>query len=485
MAILDSAAERQYTNKAWEASNKMSVDVERAHSKKKALIEGYKKHVFEGSSKPVNLIERFENDKYKELQFALYADNLMRSVAEARNGGKLDETSRASMPVWTRNSLALISATVADDMLEYVASVQPMSNRTSKIHYLDVVAERAKGQIQDYQRIFDSLAGFAGTTDYSTKKIIREQIGVAGSTSYTPTLQYNPIIPGTVAVIAGAVELIDDGNGNLVGAGGSGTYNILTGVVSITLTSPATDVVLCNYSYNIEAANHFPEVGINLRSVTVEAMPIALASNWSVQAVYDFLNDYSIDLEPTLMDSLTKVLQAERFKRLVNQLTQQGTGGDFFFSNTSPAGVPYQLHLKTFSILLTRAQAAVWQKTQVIRPNVMVISPDVWFLIQNQDGWVGEAKTANDGIAGPRVIGKLTNHGITVICDPNHPAGTMLLTYKGETFVSTACIIGMYIPLYRSPVHQQAFQKDVAILSEYATHIVDSNHICRLAVTDL
>jgi hypothetical protein len=92
---------------------------------------------------------------------------------------------------------------------------------------------------------------------------------------------------------------------------------------------------------------------------------------------------------------------------------------------------------------------------------------------------------ANDGIAGPRKIGTLTRHGIVVFADPTYPSASGVLSYRGPEFVSTAAVMGMYVPLYKSPVHVRGFRKDVALLSEYAIHIVDQDMIGTISVINL
>jgi hypothetical protein len=147
--------------------------------------------------------------------------------------------------------------------------------------------------------------------------------------------------------------------------------------------------------------------------------------------------------------------------------------------------VAYSFHIKTFSFYLTRLQALIWEKTQTIMPNKLVISPDIWFIVEAQDGFVGESSVANDGIAGPRKVGRLTRHNIDVYVDPTYRNFSGTLSYKGPEFVSTSAIVGMYIPMYKSPIHQVAFRKDTALLSEYCIYIVDAETIGQVSVINV
>jgi|GEM_PF-1692830 len=415
---------------------------------------------------------------------------LMQNFVNESLRQNLDETSRANLPTWIKNGLALISVTFAEDIVDQLISVQPMANRKGLVHYLDIITEASKGNIQAGTRLFNALQGFRGTENYSSEKVVGEPIGAAGATDYNPTLGYRPVIPGTFIMTDGALVIRDDRNGNLIGdiAGGgpTNTINYVTGVVDARFSAVTTGAITANYEYNVEAALALPEYGIVLRQESLEARPRALGATWSQQAVFDFLNDFGIDAEPTIIDAGARIIQMETCKHVINFLTNVAAGGSVVFDNAPPAtAVPYTLHIKTFSFYVSRLQNLIWEKTQTVRPNVLVISPDIWFIVAAQDGFEGVTPVANDGIAGPRKIGTLTRHGIEVFADPTYTQESGVLTYRGPEFVSTAAVMGMYIPLYKSPVHVRGFRKDVALLSEYALHAVDDQQIGLLSVINL
>ena len=62
------------------------------------------------------------------------AEELRRQQRNARYG----------MPQWIRNGLALIRHAHAADIVDSIISVQPMSHRTGRIHYLDVMMCRGR-----------------------------------------------------------------------------------------------------------------------------------------------------------------------------------------------------------------------------------------------------------------------------------------------------------------------------------------------------
>ena len=402
----------------------------------------------------------------------------------------LDETSRASLPAWVKNGLALIASAQADDITDKVISVQAMSNRLGRIHYLDIVTERAKGQIPDRAKLFDALNGFRGSEDFSSFNVENEVVGAAGGTDYAPLLGYGPIIPGTLVLSDGTLFIRDDRNGNLigdVGAPGGGISNsidYLTRQLSARFSGATTGPVRVSYQFNIEAALQLPEYGILLRAENVQAQPRALGASWSQQAIIDFMNDLGIDAEPTIIEAGARIIAMERFKHVVNTLRNNATGGALIFDNTAPFGVSYRDHLKTLGLYISRLQDLVWEATQMIRPNVMVVHPSILFAIAFLDGFEG-VKFANDGISGPRYVGRLTKHDIDVYADPTYPRDQALLTHRGAEFVSTAAVLGEYVPLYKAHVHVRGFRKDFALLSEYVIKVINGNQIATLQLVNL
>jgi len=84
--------------------------------------------------------------------------------------------------------------------------------------------------------------------------VVDENIGTGnGATAnFTHTAAHLSVVPGTVTVIAGAIEATDDGNGNLTGTGiFSGTINYFSGNINISYSTPPASglPVTLDYSY--------------------------------------------------------------------------------------------------------------------------------------------------------------------------------------------------------------------------------------------
>lgn len=453
----------------------------------KTLVESFRNFKSNdlGIKKAVNVLAPLgaDPDPILETKTAILCENFVKKAV-----GTLDETSRADLPKWVKTGLAMISASHAEDITDKVISEQPMQQRAGKLHYLDIQTETTKGSLPGSQRIFDALRGYYGGENFSSEKIIKEPIGAPGSATYTKVLEYFPVIPGSVRIYAAAQQVEDDSNGGLVGdvTGAANTINYVTGEVTFTLGAVATDFVYVDYAYNIEASVGLPRYGIALRGITVEARPRAIAAEWSQQAVFDLQAEWGIDAEPTILDAGAKIIYQEKFKHVVNHLFTVATGGTLIFNNVTPAGISYREHIDSFGILVSRLMHEIWQNTQRVRPNVVVFSPDIWFLFQYTKGFTAEGSPAQtDSLAGPKVVGTLVNHNLTCICDPTFPPGSAVLTFRGNEIFNTAAMLGMYIPLYKAPIHVQGFRKDTALLTEYAMHVINDEMLGKIEVINL
>jgi hypothetical protein len=427
--------------------------------------------------KPSNVLAPLaEADDYTKTYAAIMCDNFVRKTM-----ADLTETSRANIPRWIKNSLAMITYSIAEDLTGLVISEQPLPSRSGRIHYLDIQTEKSKGALPVGTRVFDALRGFIGTDDFSSHRVNNEPLGASGGTQYLGTAAYTTVIPGSVEITDGNLKIYDDRNGNLIGDVGSptgsytNTINYVTGAMGLVTSGTTTGPLKISYGYNVEMALELPKYGIALRSVTVEAQPRALMAEWSIQSTMDLSADWGIDAEPTILDAGSKIINAERFKHVVNHLRRVASGGSFVFDNATPTGITYRDHLDSFGILLARTQHEIWKNTQRVRPNVLVHSPDTWFLLQYTRGFQSEgAPMKSDSMAGPVKSGTLSMHNITCIADPTFPDASGMLTYKGDGIVNTAAVLATYIPFYRSPVHQKGLRKDVAMLTEYTIHEVNS-----------
>ena len=131
------------TNKKKSFGRQHDALMERIVRKSRGLVQKYSsyKEPSIGLDTAINPLEILDEgngiDPLKASKAAILMENFRRVTMEMYGKGMLTETSRASLPAWVKNGLALIASAQAEDLVDRIISLQPMSNRLGRIHYLD------------------------------------------------------------------------------------------------------------------------------------------------------------------------------------------------------------------------------------------------------------------------------------------------------------------------------------------------------------
>lgn len=107
--------------------------------------------------------------------------------------------------------------------------------------------------------------------------------------TFSSSLDFVPVKANSVVVTAGLITGTDDGLGNIVGTGISGTVVYATGAISVTFAvAPAASVpVNASYSYNMEANTNIPQINVDITLTEVRAKTRKLKALWSSEAADD------------------------------------------------------------------------------------------------------------------------------------------------------------------------------------------------------
>lgn len=168
-----------------------------------------------------------------------------------------------------------------------------MSAPVGGIFYFELKYGTTKGKVtagdklvKDFNRYYSSqlVDGEAGFTAAQT-------VGadIAG------TLDFTPVLPGTVKITSSAVsgEITDDGSGVLTGTGalaltGPGSINYATGAITGTLAVAANRSLLqAVYQYNMEGNSQVPQVDVDIELLEIRARTRKLKALWSSEAADD------------------------------------------------------------------------------------------------------------------------------------------------------------------------------------------------------
>lgn len=157
------------------------------------------------------------------------------------------------------------------------------------IFYFDLKYGTTKGTVTQGNLLVRDFNRF-----YSSETIDAELIGTGdGATkTFTSALDFLPARVSSVTVTAGSVTGTDDGAGNIVGTGITGTVDYTGGAISVTFTAapagaPNPTPINVSYQYNMEANTNVPQINIDISLQEVRAKTRKLKALWSSEAADD------------------------------------------------------------------------------------------------------------------------------------------------------------------------------------------------------
>ena len=261
----------------------------------------------------------------------------------------------AALGMMPQIALDVITASVGGSILPLLSSLQPMSEEHGIVYYKQIKSVGATGGYSAGDVISDPLTkddigdGSLG----SMRK--QETIFTTGTgvTNYTGTLSAFPIRPYMFEItLTGLGSGKDDGNGNILGFGFSGTINYTTGAYDIDL---AVDPVANNYpagviyDLDVDSLSSLEKIQGSLLTKDIKAEVWALAADVGAFANFAFGQRFgrsAIDeVAQDLTTEITRVLNTQAVKRIYDGLP---AGVNTNWDKTPLTGTSYAEHKLTF-----------------------------------------------------------------------------------------------------------------------------------------
>lgn len=186
----------------------------------------------------------------------------------------------------------MLTAVVPNLIAPDIVSTQALESKAGMISYLRFTYGTDKSPVQAGQMFNNSLYTGRSEATYSSREIVEEPIASGAS------LDFKPILPGTVTITDSNGTYVDDGNGGLTNvATGTTTANAInyaTGEVSLAGLTDAT----ANYEYNNEQVPDLqvPEINMSLAQIPIFAKSRKLAAYWGFDAAYDLRQQYGTEI---------------------------------------------------------------------------------------------------------------------------------------------------------------------------------------------
>jgi len=260
-------------------------------------------------------------------------------------------------------ALDVITASVGASILPLVASIQPMAEEHGIVYYRNMVAQQASGGYAAGDTIASPLTrDNPGTGALGSNRQQATLATTVNSTlSYAGNITTVPLRPYRMDLnVTGVGYGKDDGAGNILGFGFSGTINYSTGAWTINFTAnpgagKTIDVI---YDIDTDGATSLDKVQGTLQTKDIRAQIWALASDVGAFTNFAFSQRFgrsAVDeVAADLTNELTRVLNTAALKAIIANLP---AGASDNWSKTPDSGVSYAEHKLTFIDGLAAAEA--------------------------------------------------------------------------------------------------------------------------------
>jgi hypothetical protein len=339
-----------------------------------------------------------------------------------------------------------------------IVSVQPMNAPVGAVFYFELKYGDSKGTVGAGSKLVKDF-----NRTYSSEYVDGESIGTGnGSTSgFTSTLDWTPVRPTKLKIVAGSVSGVDDGANNITGAGiaAGSVINYTTGVVTVNFTvAPASlaDIV-ATYEYVSEGSSKVPTVNIDIALVAVTAKSRKIKALWSSEASDDLKALHGLDAEQELVAGVGSELALEIDREIIEDLKLGATGAATGYSMTVPSGVRELDHIRGVFTPMTLISNQIGKNTLRGPANFAVMSYDFAGQIEqlSTDGFfrpifAGDAeafaKAEQPQTWGIMKMGTIMSRYVSYK-DPYLDANKVVMGYKGSSFVDCGYVWAPYVPL--------------------------------------
>ena len=348
-----------------------------------------------------------------------------------------------------------------------------MNSRQQIIPYFKFIAENTKGETGAGTILSSAFVNRQGMDPNFTGRVLNNE-AVANS-----TIAYTPILPGSLSISDGTDSYIDDGAGNIVKVSDSsnaGTINYATGAIG-TLTGTLT----ATYKYDNETVgpdqngNYGAKMAkgyLQLDEINLVAEAHEIACYWSIYSAFAAQQEYGANIGEIAKEAAFSELTAEINSYCFNELAKAASYAPQYNWDASLAfngAVMPSDFLNLFKFKLDDAANAVYQATNLARPNRLVVGTKVSSLISRLPGF---SAANNEETVGPYKLGTLDQY--TIYVDPYYDPNTWVMCSKSNDLRRNSALFGEYMPMVKTDdigLANASVQSGMATM--YATKIVN------------
>lgn len=346
----------------------------------------------------------------------------------------------------------VITAIAGVSIIPVIASVQPVDEERGTVYFKNIRGATTKGSVTAGQVLTDPRKNIVTPSNYSSNSVSGEVVATTAAATlvYSFTLAQLPVRSQTLQLSVqddAGTFAIDDGSGNIVGKGISGTVNYLTGAVTVNFAvQPAQPKsVFMNYQVNPELAADLPKIDTYFDSKAITAKIYALKGTIGLLQSYGMRRRFGLVAEDELAKDLVAEVNREIGGDLIKILYANAQGLTTFDKTPPSSAISYFEHKQTFKDSLADAEAVLVGNAGRGTISQIIAGRKVAAIISTLPGF---EKLTDGTTLGVHVFGMLD--GITVVRCPNADVlaeDRALLVWKGMSPFEAAVVYSPYMPL--------------------------------------
>jgi len=408
-----------------------------------------------------------------------------------------DSTSRDNLGEILKVGLDLVALQYATLPIQFIASVQPMSEEAGVVYYRRALATTTRGGVTAGNELI-SITGAANQylSNYMSEEVTDETTTIAAGPSVGP---YNyvlshPVRKRTISINVGGGKIkgVDDGEGHILGAGilpDDSTIDYDTGALALKFASLAGhgvvegDTITVIYSQNLPMATAVPGFKYDLVGRTIDVRYYLLQASYTTLANFvvkkRFGKSLSDDIARDTVAQINGAVLLEAIKKLriaaiKNETTFSYTAPSW--SKTPAAGVSDIDHRRTFPDLLELVANQIETMSGRSVISFMIIGQTGRQILSSL-GLTGDRKQ----VPGPYLYGYF--EGIPVFYAPATvvPANEIIFGYRGLMWYESPMVYGPFLPttLVKSVGNPNAFTETFGVAHGAGLESVVNEFCCR------
>jgi hypothetical protein len=231
------------------------------------------------------------------------------------------------------------------------------------------------------------------------------------------------------------------------------------------------------------------EMNMDISEVTVTAVQKALKAEWTIEAAQDLMAYHSLEAESELLAVMADQIIREIDRNLISDCLDGATAGTVTWDAGGYAGTlpsEQRAHNETLYEAIVEANNYIYKK-RYVDATWIVADPDTVSRLEKIQGFAMNdfmGASGDIGHRGRHLFGTLKNRWL-VYKDPWMTANTMLMGYRGSSWMDAGYVYAPYIPFYVSPtlIDPDTFKPRRGMMSRYAKQMVIGDMYSTVTIT--